>query len=69
MEPTHRYPGLFDPSLQPPKPSVAVTEAENDSEPNREELRQIAEDIVKYCPGLASMLIAFRSCPPYIGLN
>jgi hypothetical protein len=69
MEPTHRYPGLFDPSLEPSKPAVAVTEAGHESEPDREELRQIAEDIVKYCPGLASMLIAFRSCPPYIGLN
>ncbi len=69
MEPTHRYPGLFDPSHEIPKPAVAVTEASHESEPDREELRQIAEDIVKYCPGLASMLIAFRSCPPYIGLN
>jgi hypothetical protein len=67
MEPTHRYPGSFDPDDAPPKPAVAVSEQETDSTPG--ELRQLAEDIVKYCPGLASMLIAFRSCPPYIGLN
>jgi hypothetical protein len=69
MEPTHRFPGLFDPSQEAPQPTVAVTEGESKPEPAREELRQIAADIVKYCPGLASMLLAFRSCPPYIGLN
>ena len=70
MEPTHRYPGLFDPSQETPKPAVAVNaETEAESETDREQLRSLAQDIVKYCPGLASMLLAFRSCPPYIGLN
>jgi hypothetical protein len=69
MEPTHRYPGFFDPGEEPPKPAVAVTDAEPEPEPDHAQLRQVAEDIVKYCPGLASMLLAFRSCPPYIGLN
>ena len=67
MEPTHRYPSFFDSGEAIPKPAVAVSGEE--SAASQGELRQLAEDIVKYCPGLASMLIAFRSCPPYLGLN
>lgn len=69
MKSSHRFRGGI-PSLRvsPPTPGTAP-EGEIPEEPAREDLRQLAEDIVKYCPNLARMLIAFRSCPPYMGLN
>lgn len=65
MKPVHRYPGLMDP-VEPAANAPGVAPV---VPPAREDLRRLAEDIVKYCPGLARMLIAFRECPPGIGLN
>lgn len=69
MKPAHRYPGPLDRLQSATESEVISGQETHQTEPAREELRQLAEDIVKYCPNLAQMLIAIRSCPPYIGLN
>jgi hypothetical protein len=52
-----------------PGPTESPVPVPPETATDREALRALAKDIVKYCPHLAQMLVAVRKCPPYIGLN